>query len=307
MRTMRSRGFTLIEAMVALVISLFIVSALFAVVAGSSAASKTRDRDAELQANARYALDQIKTDLLHAGFLGVSSLFFPDAPLSASGINVTNACSTATAGLLSLRVWGSNDANPYATTCIPASDYSVGDVLVIRGLNPTTVTAPFSASLAYYHSAYEGGQPFIGPTPPDFSGSNKLPPYSDYRIDETVYYISPYTTASTESPRLPALHRLKLASGPAMVPELVATGVENMQLRFGLFRTNDTVRYLSADQMSASDWDLVKSVEVSLLMRAANTEPGYVNTNTYVMGAANVTVNDGYRRVLVNTVVQLRN
>jgi len=307
MKHIRTAGFTLIEAMVALAVSLFIVAALFAVVAGGSATSKSRDREAELQANARYAMEQIRTDLLHAGFLGLSSLFFPDAPLGAAGITVTNVCATAEVGLLSRRVWGANDTNPYAATCIPAANYAQGDVLVVRALNPTPVTAPFSSSFVYYHSAYEGGQPFVGPTAPDFSGSNKQPPYVDYRIDETVYYVSPYTDSPTESPRVPALYRLRLDAGPAMVPELVATGVENLQIRFGVFQTNDTVRYFAPDQVSAADWDLVKTVQVALLMRSTTAEPGYSNTTTYSMAGTNVTVNDSFRRVLVNGSVDLRN
>jgi hypothetical protein len=92
-----------------------------------------------------------------------------------------------------------------------------------------------------------------------------------------------------------------------MVPELVASGVENMQLRYGVFQTNDTTRFMAADEMSAADWDLVRSVEVSLLMRATTIEGGYVNNTTYVMGGDNYVVNDSYPRLLLTAVVQLRN
>jgi type IV pilus assembly protein PilW len=302
------QGFTIVELMVAMTVGLVIVAALFAVVTGSSATSKSRDRDAVLQSDGRYAMDQMRTDILHAGFLGISSLFFPDQPLSSSGIVVGNACDAANAGQLSLRIWGTNDSNPFAATCIPAANYAGGDVLVIRALNPTPVTAPFVASQVYYHSAYEGGQPFVGPTPPDFSGSSKMPPYIDYRIEETVYYVSPYTSSPTESPLVPALYRLKLGNGPTMVPELVATGVESLQLRFGLYQTNDTMRYLTANQVSSTiEWDLIKAVQVWLLMRSTSGEPGYVNATTYTMGDQNITVNDGFRRALLNSVVQFRN
>jgi type IV pilus assembly protein PilW len=302
-------GFTILEMMVAMTISLFIIGAVAAVVMGSSALGKTRERASELQVNGRHAIEQMKIDLMHAGYLGISSLFFPDVAISAASppISVTNACDTATIGLMSQRVWASNDLNPYSATCIPAANYDRGDVLVIRHLNPTPVTS-FSASYVYYHSAYEGGQPFKGPTAPDFSGTNKPEPWLDYRLEETVYYISPYTTSATENPKVPALYRLRLGSGPAMVPELVASGVENLQVRFGLFQTDDTVRYLSPEQISgADDWDLIRSVQVWVLMRASTIEGDYVNNNTYTMGAQNITVNDPYRRLLLSTTVQLRN
>lgn len=318
-RAARSQtGFTIIEMMIAMTVSLFIVGAVLLVVAGSSSTSKTRERASELQTNGRYAMEQIKRDLLHAGYLGISSLFSNDVPVSVGNagppaiapIAVANVCDALNVGRLSQRIWGSEDANPYAATCLPAADYDQGDVMVIRGLNPTAVVAGgggFSATLVHYRSAYEGGAPFVGPTAPDFALTNKFPPYYDYLVDETVYYISPYTTSAAESPNVPALYRLRLSTGPAMVPELVASGVENLQLRYGVFQTNDTVRFMAADEMSAGDWDLVRSVEVSLLMRATTIEGGYINNTTYVIGGDNYVVNDSYPRSLLTAVVQLRN
>jgi type IV pilus assembly protein PilW len=308
-------GFTIVEMMIAMTVSLFIVGALIVVVLGSSATSASRERSSELQTNGRYAIEQIKRDLLHAGYLGISSLFAPDQAMSVANpgppaipaIAVANACDTNNVGRLSGRIWGARESNPYSATCIAAANYARGDVLVIRGLNPTLAAAPFSTSLVYYRSAYEGGAPFIGPTAPDFTGSSKNPPYLDYLIDETVYYISPYTISATESPKVPALYRMRLSSGPAMVAELVASGVENLQIRYGIFQTNDTVRYLAADGLSSADWDLVRSVQVFLLMRAASPEPGYVNDTTYSMGGTDYIVNDGYPRLLLTAVIQLRN
>lgn len=309
----RTRGFTLLELMVAMTISLFILAALAAVVIGTSSTNRTRDRASELQVNGRYALDQIRRDLQHAGFLGVTSLFFPDQAISvanppfSTAIAVTNVCDNTTIGKLSGRIWGTNDANPYSATCIPAANYLRGDVLVIRGLNPNVATGPFSASLVYFRSSYEGGSPFVGPTLPDFSGSNRLAPYLEYLLDETVYYISPYTTSAAESPAVPALYRMRLSTGPAMVAELVASGVENLQIRYGVFQTNDTVRYLRADEMGASDWDLVRSVQVALLMRASSAEAGYQNTTSYDLSGTTYAVNDSFPRLALSAWVQQRN
>jgi len=300
-------GFNLIGLMLAMTVTLFIIGALITVVMGSAATSRSRDQASDLQTNGRYALQQIKGDLLHAGFLGISSLFTPDQPITANGIAVTDACDAANVGRLAQRLWGSNDANPFAATCIPAASYSTGDVLVIRSLNPTPVVAPFSATRVYYHSSYEGGQPFVGPTVPDFTASNKQPPYLDYAVQETVYYVSPFTTSAAEVPLVPALYRTRLGAGPAMAPELVASGVENFQVRYGVFQTNSTVQYFSANEIAAADWDLVKSLEVWLLLRSPRVDAGYQNNTTYTMGGQNVTVNDGLRRLLLSSVTELRN
>lgn len=299
-------GFSVVEMMVATTVSLFVIGALITVVLGGSSTSRARERATDLQVNGRYALDQIKRDLLHSGYLGVTSFFFPDQPISMDGINVTGACDGNT-GRITLRIWGANDANPFAATCIPAANYSAGDVMLIRALDPDPVSAPFSANRVYYHSAYEGGQPFVGPTAPDFTGTNRNPPYLDFEMKETAYYVSPYTNAPGENPQVPALYRTRLDAGPAMLPELVATGVENFQVRYGVFQTNDTVRYLSAAEMAADDWDFVKSVQIWLLMRSPLPDAGYENNTTYTVGEQNVVANDNFRRLLLTSVVELRN
>ena len=122
-----------------------------------------------------------------------------------------------------------------------------------------------------------------------------------------MYYVSPYTTSADESPRVPALYRLKLGDGPAMQPELIASGVENFQVRYGIVTAAGTHQYLDAQNVGIDDWDLVSSVEISLLVRAGAKEPGYTASATYKVGDKTVTASDGYRRVVFSTVVQLRN
>jgi type IV pilus assembly protein PilW len=301
-------GFTLVEMMVAVTVSLFVIGALVTVVLGSASTGRTREQASDLQINGRYALEQIRTDLLHSGFLGITGVFDPDQPITAASptISVANACDVNTVGMISQRVRGSNDANAYAATCIPAANYSTGDLLVIRSLNPNVASPPYRTTRAYYYSAYEAGRPFVGPTVPALPGNAKDPKLV-FEIRETVYYISPFTTSAAESPEVPALYRAFLSEGPAMARELVATGVENLQVRFGVFQSNSTIKYLSSDEIATDDWDMVNSVQVWLLMRSAMPDSGYQNNNTYSMGEQNVTVNDGYRRLLLSSTIELRN
>ncbi len=297
----RHHGFTLVELMIAMTVGLLLLSGMVTALVGSSSMGKTRERSSVVQFSGRYAIDTMKRDLQHAGYLGITSLFAPDAPVPFA---VSNVCDAATVGQLSLRVWGA-DSNPYAGSCIPADKYLTGDVLMVRRLSISPVTGPFSSNVIYYHSSYEGGTAFLGPTAPDFNGTNRQPPYLDYALEETVYYVSPYTTSPSESPRVPALYRMRLTNGPAMVPELVATGVEQMQLRYGQFDSSGNGRYVEA--ASITDWDSITSIEISLLVRADAVEPGYRNTSTYSVGGEDIVVNDSYRRTVFTTVVQMRN
>lgn len=298
----RAAGFSLVELMIALTIGLFLVGSMLAVLLASASTGRTRDRAVDMQVNGRYAIELLKRDLQHAGFLGGTSLFYPDAPTT---IPVANVCDAGAIGRMSMRIWGAGDANPYSASCIPADNYARGDVLIVRRLSASAAAAPYAGNLIYFRSAYEGGEYFQGPTAPDFSGTNRQPPYTDYTLEETVYYISPYTNSPTESPRIPALYRVRLSAGPAMVPELVASGVENMQVRFGQFDAALGTQYL--DPASVAVWDTVSSVQVTLLMRGTAIEPGYQNTSTYEIADQKIDVNDSYRRTVLSTVVQLRN
>jgi hypothetical protein len=133
-----------------------------------------------------------------------------------------------------------------------------------------------------------------------------------------VYYISPFTVSSGEVPKVPALWRVALQPDGSMVRELVVSGIERMQVQYGLKDKNGagdtTVQYSDAlggasdaAETTPATWDAVKSVRLWLLARSATEEPGYVNKITYPMGSQDFTANDGFRRQLFSTIVDLRN
>jgi type IV pilus assembly protein PilW len=156
---------------------------------------------------------------------------------------------------------------------------------------------------------------FKGVTPPNFG---TITPLANFQVLEYVYYISPYTLSAAESPVVPSLHRLSLNVAGAMVDELVASGIEHMQVRYGRQLTNGTSRYLDASDIPGSSvdtpttnatygWDQVNAVQIWLLARNSVAETGYTNSETYVMGDTTVTKSDSFRRELFTTVVKLRN
>ena len=170
-RRQHQRGFTLIEMLIAITIGLGILAGLVGVLASNAGNARSNDRTSELMTNGRYALNAIKQELREAGFRGYTWAE-PLAPAALGGI--TNECleAGAVAGqfISNIRqgVWGSNNANPYAGSCVPAANYVANtDVLVVRRLNPTpTPTASLVANSIYFHTTYDRGQMFRGVTPP---------------------------------------------------------------------------------------------------------------------------------------------
>lgn len=311
----RLYGFSLIELMIGLTIGIFLLLALQGVLISSSNNRKTNDRTSELQTNGRYALGYLKRELQHARYPG-NTWAEPTAP---SGLGaITNECEAGSAANLRQGVWGANDTNPFSTVvsgsaCIPTSAYSTGtDVLVVRRASFTPVTTLADNTL-YVRSAYERLQSFKGTAAPAFTG---VTPFADFRLETGVYYVSPYTISATENPRVPALWRSFLTTGPAMQSQLVAGGIEDMQIEYGRFTTDDNIRYYTADNVdpaatsattAATGWDDVKAVRLWLLVRNSMPEKDYTNTSTYNLGTKSVTVNDSYRRQVFSTVVTLRN
>ena len=313
LRPARVAGFTLIEMMISITIGLGILAGLVGVLATSSSNSRTNDRTSELMTNGRYALNSIKQELREAGFLGYT-YNKPDSP---AAIAVTGCVPDAEVGatvasfVSNVRqgVWGADNTNPFSGSCIRAASYSAGnDILVVRRLDPIPVT-PDAAnpSEVYFQSSYEFGQLFQGGIPL-IAGS----PLASFKMRVYVYYISPFTVAATETPLVPALFRVSLDSSGDMVRELVASGIERMQVQYGVkdgdTRYQDTVTGASSNPATPGDWEKVNSVRIWLLARNTAPEQGYTNNTTYSMGnAPDYTPGGGFRRQLFTTVVQMRN
>lgn len=312
----RERGFTLIELMVASTIALFMLIGVSELYLSSISSEKSTASASEITTNGRYAIDVLRHDLLHAGFRGVSWAQ-PTWPLSTTIGTVAGECIGAGfATNLRQGVWGANDANPF-TNCIPSANYSTGDVLVVRhAALAATPTASLDANTLYVRSAYERSEVFKGSESAALAATFIQAPSFNYALETKVYYVSPFSASASEIPLVPALYRVKTGAGPAMSAEVVASNIEDMQVRYGRYKTNQKTQYYSAAEVSASatsttttasEWSEVNSVRVWILVRSSKPEPGYANTSTYTLGDKSITVNDGYRREVFTTVVQLRN
>lgn len=345
MQLPRIGGFSLVEMMIAMTIGLMIVGALMAVIVSSSKTTKTNDRSSELQTNGRYALDMIKRDIQVAGYFGLTgSGFLTPTTLPAAGgaavIALPNDCYKNFATNLSQRVWGSNDGtNTFAAKCIPAGSYAGSDILVLR--YASLDSAPSKANLAtanyntagglYFRSAYEQAVMYQVPNYPTITNT----PQEDHRVEVHIYYINPNTSAAIVD-GIPSLHRVIFDATGAMVDELVASGIQNLQVQYGVKNgpaTAQNTQFFDAQNVNpaaapATDsvtaaldltgnsappngtpWGDVKAVRVWLLARnVAPDKQGYTNTNTYAMGDQNLAAaNDGYRRQLFTSTIQLRN
>lgn len=307
-------GFTLIEMMISITIGLVIVAALVSVLISNSQSAKTNDRTAELQSNGRYALDHLKHELRQAGYRGYTAL----APLSGAWVSppITNECGTPLNFVMNIRqsVWGANDSNPFAGDCLSSANAKYdgninSDVLVVRHASSTpTLAASAVSGTAYLLSSYLNAKVMDG------TGVAAEDPatYTEiFALQAYVYYIGSDDNDAT----VPALRRVALA-GNAMEDKMVVSGIEQLQFEYGITNTTaGTNQYFTANNIAGNhsanvgtDWDRVNSVRIWLLARNAKAEAGYTNTDVYAMsGTIYDPADDGFRRQIFTTVVQLRN
>jgi type IV pilus assembly protein PilW len=329
-------GVTLIEIMVALAIASVLVAA-----AGTLFVNSRKNLDSQLhqqhiQESARHALELIGRDLRRAGYYGglpgSTAIAGTSPPLEADG---SCPLSTAWGRMLARPLFGLNDSNSgYA--CIADSDYLRGDIVVTRYAHPVAVGAKLSDRQLYLRSNPSAGALFAGAD----SDSNLLSaPAEVRRIVSHAYHVGPSAQTCADGSRPPALWRERLASNGRPAGEELVTGVEQLQIQYGLAdfdadgdagSDDATLGYVDADMLSAAQWNApftsaaqwrdwrglatasaassaVVLVKIWLLVRSPCAEAAVSNKHTYVMGSTRYSVDDHFQRQLYTTTVHLRN
>ena len=327
---LRQAGFSLLELFISVTIGLLVLVGVARLYVTSATGERTNSALSDLSNNGRFALEALRREIIHASYRGVTA---PPVSTSLSLVGaITNECLAAGfAANLTQGLWGSNNQNPFSGSCIPIANYSQGDVLVVRHAGLSSVDNNLSAALnlsantLYLRSSFSIGQIFLGTTANanTVKGLITQTPWLDYPLNTTVFYVSPYTTSATESPKVPALYAVTLGAGPAMTNQLIASNVETIHFQYTVTGTSTNSRLYDATTLSAlstptataltntgSAWDQVKSVYVWLLMRASNPETGYLNKTKYVLGDLTIDKSvspDNYRRTVVSMVINVRN
>lgn len=345
----RQRGITLIEIMVSLVIGLIIVGGVWTLLANSRTSFNTSQNQVHMLDSARYALHAIGRDLRHAGGYGPLTAGV-DGIIAGAGSMPTavNDCAARFYVDIEQRVFGSNQANPFGSTtgCIKDTDYEPNtDVLVVRYAEPTPFTdetADDEANVVFIHAYHSRGEFFVGGSGvPEFGVradkqdevkvENKVPETLDvlnYKVAANVYYINRHTVPGDN---IPSLHRISLVpggTGPEMRDELLVSGVENLQVQFGVNECRGNIstcpntvnRYVDADNTAifgtgGAEWNngvanKIRSVKVWLLVRSENVEQGLDTAEEFRMGSYKIdkpSASDSIMRTVYSGVFNLRN
>ena len=322
---MSSRGFTLVEWLVAMLLGLFLLAGVFTVFVMSRSSSEDAFDQSELQENGRLAIRLISQDIKWAGFFGAytgqSTQVGPSLTLSAGSIvpassdclderSVGSLPSNAgpIRGLWVSRVSTTKGLAGFA--CILAADrVANSDVISIKRLVGRPIPASEGLDTNRFYMAANSQEARIikgSETRPLFGANNES---QIWEYQHYIYYLS-------QEDGVPVLRKryLTVNGGSALIGGAMAEGVEHMVLMYGvddsLIPDGRIDRYISTDQMTTQRWNegRVLGARLFLLIRAARESSRYKNNNSYQLG--NITVNgggDGYRRLLLESSIALRN
>ena len=296
-------GFSLVEMMVALTVSLVLLLGVSNVIISSNQSFGELTRTSQQLENGRFALQVMRDDIRHAGFYGeFSGLKVPAVMPNSCTLSVT-----ALKDAIDAPVQGYAAAASSPIGCLPG--YAGGDVLVIRR-SSTQVTAVASLNAAdFYIQSRSGSVQVQTGTASNFTllkkdGVTKAD-IRQYVVH--IYYLRGCSDCSGTGDGVPSLWRRELRNG-AFTSTPVAEGIENLQLRYGLDDDTDGTpdRYVALPN-SAAQWKSVVAVEVNLLARSAETSAGFTDTKSYVLGDVTVTPGGSYKRHAFNAVVRAMN
>ena len=322
---MISRGFTLVEWLVAMLLGLFLLAGVFTVFVMSRSSSEDAFDQSELQENGRLAIRLISQDIKWAGFFGAytgqSTQVGSSLSLSAGSIvpassdclderSVGSLPSNAgpIRGLWVSRVSTSKGLAGFA--CILAADrVANSDVISIKRLVGRPIPASEGLDTNRFYMATNSQEARVikgSETRPLFGANNES---QIWEYQHYIYYLS-------QEDGIPVLRKryLTVNGGSALIGGAMAEGVEHMVLMYGvddsLIPDGRIDRYMSTDQMTTQRWNegRVLGARLFLLIRAARESNRYKNNNSYQLG--NITVNgggDGYRRLLLESSIALRN
>jgi type IV pilus assembly protein PilW len=339
------RGFTVVEMMVAMAISLILLAGVLAVVYSSKVAYGQNERVARLQENGRAAVELMLQDMRAGGFHGCTRT-----------VPFTNTLNNATDLLWNFAapVQGYNFTS--AATWTPALDAAVtsprdgSDIVAVRTVRPgrplMTTNAGMSSTTANITVAKNTADILANGTPVMISDCSAA----------TVFAVSTFTNSGATATLAHATGSAVAGIGPgnastdvgvqfktgaqvvpvdtviyyirdsgtvrngvtnpslwrivgAGSPQELIEGIEAMQMLYGQDTDGDRLvnSYVTAD--AVTNWANVISVTFGILIRSVEPSSPELDTRTYTLLPGNTVgpFNDHYERTLYTTTVALRN
>src|SRR5690554_99988 len=334
----RQAGLSLVELMIALLLSTLITLGILTMYLDSTETSRVSRAMARVQESGRIALDLMAKDLRMMGFQGCAfpmQDFEPDFRASTLDRDFFGT------GLRGVRVDGDGWADLVDDFAVDAmSDDAVtgSDVLQIRRANGPALTldqdmvdggSVISTDSDQAVTEYRMGENALitncaaadvfavgDPDGLEDHQINHQPLSQNYpegarvfHFNTTSYWVGDTDRKDRQGNAIFALYQNGLE---------VVSGVERLQVLYGVREDNDDMRYVTADNVDASEWNSVDAIQLGLLVRDEERVMEIADSKDYVLpgmtvqpagtaGAQATYPADGRLRTTFTMTVKVRN
>ncbi len=313
------QGFSVVELMIAMALSLVLGVAVVTVFVNNSYSFDQDENIARMQDDARHALRELAFEISMAGHYG--ELHVPDAVQADATLTIGIDCGPAgevnwmyrtveagTGNSMSIAAIdnATNAAAVAAHSCFVPGELQEGtDIVAIKRVAGAESAAP-TPTAVYLRTNGTVGFLFNGPAPVA-PPSVIVPPMADWEYRPSIYYIRQF--ANQPGDNIPTLCRKILRGiGPSMTTECLATGIENLQIEYGIDTTQDGHPNVYMSNPTLADMQNVTAARIQLLARTTGIDTRYTNTKTYTLSNAAAQVpNDSFHRRTFSTSVAIPN
>ncbi len=315
----KQAGFTLVEIMITMLLSLVLGIAIVTVFVNNSHSFNQDDNVLRMQDDARYALQQIAFDLSMAGHY--AELLSPANVVQDASLAIGTDCGPAavnnwsyltsqpaTGASLSLVATDNvTSAQVVANhSCFDGGEVAPGtDVVSIKRVAGAETTV-FRNGGIYLRTNGTVGILYRAP----MMGAPAIPialPRTEWEYRPAIYYIRQFANAPGDN--IPTLCRKVLAGvGPSVATECIATGIEDLQIEYGIDTSSDgnPNAYVSAPTLA--ELQTVVSARVFLLARTTDIDTRHTNQKTISLSnAPDYTPADSFHRRVFSTTVAIQN
>lgn len=312
-------GFSVVELMIAMLLSMALAAAIVSVFVNNSYSFNQDENIGRMQDDARHAMREIALDLSMAGHY--ADLHIPDTVSYDGGLTIGTDCGpsgevnwmyrTTEAGTgNSLSIMAIDNATNATVTaahsCFVAGELLDGtDVVAIKRVAGAEATT-LAADAAYLRTNGTVGVLFSG-TAPSAPPVVVAAPRADWAFRPSIYYIRQFANAPGDN--IPTLCRkVLLGAGPSMVTECLATGIENLQIEYGMDTTGNGQPNVYLTNPTLAQLQDVVAARIFLIGRTTEIDTRYTNTKTYAISNAPAVVpNDSFHRRVFSTSVSIQN
>ena len=278
------KGLSLVELMIAMLVSLVLVAGISTVYVSSKRNYNARDQLSLMDESARVALNMLIKHLEHAGYATPSKL-----PMNTvDGYFYVNG-----------------SADPVAGSCGTVKSLALG-ALKASATQDDLNTYGDAVSVRFIGDSGLFTDVLNGDLPTGCWGG--VPSLSDSLVYNAFHVATDGTTKDSLGNLVPILYGVGSNANQAKRP--IVNGVENIQFLYGVDTNTDGAvdQYMSATAVTAANtWQQVISMKAGILIRSLEPVLPATASQSYNVLGVSLTRNDRYQRAVYSAVIHLRN